>query len=381
MAGESASVSRPRFQYRPPNFDAPPLSQASEARFDPAPVDGVLPDGFFSTSNLPTYVKVGGVWRRPRLPRMDCVIVQSPTGDLVTAEPRKVRQGDQVAVATAEDGSEGVFVHTEGFLGGRHSANEFRFMQTEVSRERPVDYAVLAELLGEEKERGGRIVWVVGPALVHARAREDMVWFIEHGYVGALLGGNAVAVHDLEAAIFGTTLGMSSSGEGVEGGHALHMRAINAVRRAGSIDAAVRNGLVKGGIMHALVRRGIRYVLAGSIRDDGPLPEVLTDTLAAQDAMRAITVEATFAVFVATALHAIAVGNMLPAFVDAATPDGVRPLTTVCVDQTEFVVNKLRDRGTHQAYGVVTNAQDFMHVLRFYVERWEQARTPATLAR
>ncbi|PYO66232.1 MAG: hypothetical protein DMD71_09130, partial [Gemmatimonadetes bacterium] len=267
-------MSRPRFQYRPPNFDAPPLSQAPEARFDPAPADGVLPDGFFSTSNLPTYVKVSGAWRRPRLPRMDCAIVQYPTGDLVTAEPRKVRKGDKIAVATAEDGSEGVFVHTEGFLGGRHSANEFRFMQTEVSRERPVDYAVLAELLGEEKERGGRIVWVVGPALVHARAREDMVWFIEHGYVGALLGGNAVAVHDLEAAIFGTTLGMSSSGEGVEGGHALHMRAINAVRRAGSIDAAVRGGLVKGGIMHALVRRGIRYVLAGSIRDDGPLPEV-----------------------------------------------------------------------------------------------------------
>jgi len=374
-------VSRPRFQYRPPNFDAPPLSQAPDARFDPAPTDGVLPDGFFSTSNLPTYVKVNAAWRRPRLPRMDCVIVQSTGGDLVTAEPRKVRKGDKVAVATAEDGSEGIFVHTEGFLGGRHSANEFRFMQTEVSRERPVDYAVLAELLGEEKERGGRIVWVIGPALVHARAREDMVWFIEHGYVGALLGGNAVAVHDLEAAIFGTTLGMSSSGEGVEGGHALHMRAINAVRRAGSIEAAVRSGLVKGGIMQALVRQKIRYVLAGSIRDDGPLPEVLTDTLAAQDAMRAVTSEATFAIFVATALHAIAVGNMLPAFVDAATPDGVRPLTTVCVDQTEFVVNKLRDRGTHQAYGVVTNAQDFMHVLRFYIERWEQARTPATLAR
>src|SRR5207249_9053353 len=245
-------------QYRPPNFDAPPLSQAPDARFDSAPTDGVLPDGFFSTSNLPTYVKVNGAWRRPRLPRMDCVIVQSTVGDLVTAEPRKVRKDDKVAVATAEDGSEGIFVHTEGFLGGRHSANEFRFMQTEVSRERPVDYAVLAELLGEEKDRGGRIVWVIGPALVHARAREDMVWFIEHGYVGALMGGNAVAVHDLEAAIFGTTLGMSSSGEGVEGGHALHMRAINAVRRAGSIDAAVRGGLVKGGIMHALVRRGIR---------------------------------------------------------------------------------------------------------------------------
>ncbi|HWZ28730.1 MAG TPA: hypothetical protein VNX15_09220 [Gemmatimonadales bacterium] len=374
-------MSRPRFQYRPPNFDAPPLSGAPEARFEPAPADGVLPDGFFSTSNLPTYVKIGSAWRRPRLPRMDCVVVQHPSGDLVTTEPRKVSRGTAVAVGSAEDGSEGIFVHTEGFLGGRHSANEFRFMQTEVSRERPVDYAVLAELLGEEKVRGGNIVWVVGPALVHARAREDMIWFIENGYAGALLGGNAVAVHDLEAAIFGTTLGMSSSGEGVEGGHALHMRAINAIRRAGSIEAAVRSGEVKAGIMHALVTHRVPFVLAGSIRDDGPLPEVLSDTLAAQDAMRDVTSKATFAIFVATALHAIAVGNMLPAFVDAATPDGVRPLTTVCVDQTEFVVNKLRDRGTHQAYGVVTNAQDFMHVLRFYVERWEQARTPASLAR
>jgi len=374
-------VSRPRFQYRPPNFDAPPLSGAPDARFEAAPADGVLPDGFFSTTNLPTYVKVGGAWRRPRLPRMDCVIVHHAQDDLVVTEPRRLKKGARIAVGANEDGSEGIYVHAEGFLGGRHSANEFGFMQTEVSRERPVDYAVLAELLGEEKQRGGKILWVIGPALVHARAREDMIWFIQNGYVGALLGGNAVAVHDLEAAIFGTTLGMSSSGEGVEGGHALHMRAINAIRRAGSIKTAVRQGLVKGGIMHALTTQGVPYVLAGSIRDDGPLPEVISDTLAAQDAMRTHTVQATFAVFVATALHAIAVGNMLPAFIDSPSPDEVRPLTTVCVDQTEFVVNKLRDRGTHQAYGVVTNAQDFMHVLRFYVERWEQARTPASLSR
>ncbi|MGH7754077.1 MAG: hypothetical protein ACREN5_14825, partial [Gemmatimonadales bacterium] len=228
-------------------------------------------------------------------------------------------------------------------------------------------------------------LWVVGPALVHARAREDLVWFIERGYVSALLGGNAVAVHDLEAAIFGTTLGMTGSGEAAEGGHALHMRAINAIRAAGSIDAAVRSGVVKSGIMHALACRNIPFVLAGSIRDDGPIPGVITDTLAAQDAMRAHTTRATFAVFVATALHAIAVGNMLPAFVDGPGDD-LRPLTTVCVDQTEFVVNKLRDRGTHQAYGVVTNAQDFMHVLRFYLERWDQAAaspppTPASAAR
>jgi len=376
-------VSRPRFQYRPPNFAAPPLSGAPDARFTPAPADGVLPDGFFSTTNLPTYVKLPGDWRRPRLPRMDCVIARNGD-DLVTTEPRRVRRGDNVAMGSSEDGTEGIYVHAEGFLGKTHSPNEFGFMQTEVSRERPVDYGVLAQLLGEEKQRGGKILWVIGPALVHARAREDMIWFIENGYCQALLGGNAVAVHDLEAAIFGTTLGMSSSGEGVEGGHALHMRAINTVRRAGSIAAAVRQGIATSGIMHALVTRGVPYVLAGSIRDDGPLPDVIPDTLAAQDAMRAFTAVATFAVFVATALHAIAVGNMLPAFVDAADPADVRPLTTVCVDQTEFVVNKLRDRGTHQAYGVVTNAQDFMHVLRFYVERWQQAtpvRTPAPSSR
>ena len=374
-------TTRPRFQYRPPNFEAPPLAGAPDARFEPAPADGVLPDGFFSTTNLPTYVKAGGVWSRPRLPRMDCVIVRQSARELVTTEPRKVRKGQAVAVGTEEDGSQGIFVHAEGFLGGSHSANEFGFMQTEVSRERPVDYAVLAQLLGEEKQRGGKIAWVVGPALVHARAREDMIWFIKSGYVQAFLGGNAVAVHDLEAAIFGTTLGMTSSGQGVEGGHALHMRAINQIRRAGGIAPAVRQGLVSSGIMHALVTQGVPFVLAGSIRDDGPLPEVLSDTLAAQDAMREFTAQATFAVFVATALHAIAVGNMLPAFVDAERPEDLRPLTTICVDQTEFVVTKLRDRGTHQAYGVVTNAQDFMHVLRFYVERWEQAQAPATVLR
>jgi hypothetical protein len=170
---------------------------------------------------------------------------------------------------------------------------------------------------------------------------------------------------------------MTSRGEGVAGGHALHMRAINAVRRAGSIEAAVRSGLAHEGIMHALVTQGVPYALAGSIRDDGPLPGVVTDTLEAQDAMRRHTADATFAVLVATALHAIAVGNLLPAFVDAEREEDIRPLTTICVDQTEFIVNKLRDRGTHQAYGVVTNAQDFMHVLRFYVERWAQAQIPA----
>jgi len=352
-----------------PDFTQPPFAGAPDARWEALPADGVLPEGFFSTSNLPTYIRVDGRWLAPTRPRMDCVVVKRGAV-LETIEPRRLRQGELVAMGEAEDGTEGIVVHAQGFLGGGHGANEFRFMSTEVSRERPVNYEELAARVGEEKRRGGYLVWVVGPALVHSRARADFEWFIRNGYVQAVLAGNAVAVHDIEAAIFGTTLGMTNTGQPTEGGHGLHMRAINRVRAAGSIERAVEQGIIKSGIMHALVENKVPFVLAGSIRDDGPLPGVYSDTLAAQDAMREHTVKASGAIFVATALHAIAVGNMLPAFYLC---DGApAPLMTICVDQTEFVVNKLKDRGTHQAYGVVTNAQDFMHVLRFYTERWEQ---------
>lgn len=349
-----------------PDVSRPPFSGAPEARFEPAPADGVLPEGFFSTSNLPTYVRVGDGWLMPTRPRMDAVIVRRGAA-LETVEPRLVRKSDPVAMGLAEDGSEGIVVHAEGFLGGATSPNEFRFMATEVSRERPVNYDEMAERVEAERRAGGFLVWVVGPALVHSRARADFEWFIREGYVQAVLAGNAVAVHDIEAAIYGTTLGMTDRGVTTVAGHGSHMRAINKVRAAGSIEAAVAGGLIGRGIMHALVTHRVPYVLAGSIRDDGPLPGVLTDTLAAQDAMRDHTVRATGAIFVATALHAIAVGNMLPSFhTHRGAPE---PLTTICVDQTEFVVSKLKDRGTHQAFGVVTNAQDFMHVLRFYVEQ------------
>jgi lysine-ketoglutarate reductase/saccharopine dehydrogenase-like protein (TIGR00300 family) len=352
-----------------PDLTRPPFAGAPDATFLPAPADGVLPEGFYATSNLPTWVCVGGRWQMPTRPRMDGAVV--PRGDgLEVVEPRRVRAGEPVLLGLSEDGTEGVVVGTEGFLRSS-SANEFRFMATEVSRERPVDYAELAERLEQERRLGGYLIWVIGPALVHSRARTDLEWFIRSGYVQAVLAGNAVAVHDIEAAIFGTTLGMSSAGLPTAGGHSLHMRAINRIRAAGSIEAAVRAGLIPDGIMHALVTEGVPYLLAGSIRDDGPLPGVITDTLAAQDAMRAFTDRATGAIFIATALHAIAVGNMLPAFhQQRGAPE---PLMTVCVDQTEFVVHKLRDRGTHQAYGVVTNAQDFMHVLRDFTARCRQS--------
>ena len=349
-----------------------------DARFVPAPADGVLPDGFFSTTNLPTFVRINGAWIAPREPRMDAGIVKDQGGALWVREGRRLKKGDLVAVGEKEDGSEGIFVQTHLVPHGA-DPDAFAFMSSEVSREKPIDYGHMAKLLVEERERGGYPVWVTGPALVHSRARADMSWFIANGYVGALLAGNAVAVHDIEASIYGTTLGMSSTGEITQGGHGLHMRAINMVRAAGSIANAVKKGIITDGIMYECVKNEIPFVLTGSIRDDGPLPDVITDALAAQDAMRAHTIKATMAILVATALHAIATGNMLPAFVADANGQ-MRELPTICVDSSEFVVSKLKDRGTHQAFGVVTNAQDFMHILRLYVERELEARsaTPAS---
>ena len=353
-----------------PDFTSAAFAGAPDATFVAAPADGVLPDGFFSTTNLPTWARINGTWTMPREPRMDAALLLDRDGILWIREGRRVRSGEMIAVGKAEDGSEGIYVHS---LDDSDDEGEFKFMTSEVSREKPIDYSLMAQILLAERDNGGYPIWVTGPALVHSRARADMVWFIENGFVGALLAGNAVAVHDIEAAIYGTTLGMTQTGVASAGGHGLHMRAINQIRSAGSIDSAVNQGIVTNGIMHALVTKKIPFVLTGSIRDDGPLPEVITDNLAAQDAMKAHTTKATMAILVATALHAIATGNMLPAFV--SNSDGtLRELPTICVDSSEFVVSKLKDRGTHQAFGVVTNAQDFMHILRLYVEREITAR-------
>jgi lysine-ketoglutarate reductase/saccharopine dehydrogenase-like protein (TIGR00300 family) len=355
--------------YTPPDFTSEALRRAPAARTVPVGRDGVLPDEFFATTNLPTYVKgTDGQWRMPREPRMDGVLVRDSDGGWWVREGRRVKAGDQVVVGRAEDGSEGVLVHSTGFAGGGSSQGDFHFMSSQVSREKPIDYRLIARMLVQEKRRGGHVLWVTGPALVHSRARDNLVWFIRNGFVQALLAGNAVAVHDIEAAVVGTTLGMTSEGLPTENGHAAHMRAINAVRRAGSIADAVRQGIITSGIMHACVVEEVPFVLAGSLRDDGPLPDVITDAIAAQDATRAHTVRATMAVMIATALHSIAVGNMLPAYYQDAQR-GICELPTICVDASEFLVSKLKDRGTHQAIGVVTNAQDFMSILRAAVER------------
>jgi lysine-ketoglutarate reductase/saccharopine dehydrogenase-like protein (TIGR00300 family) len=362
--------------FPPPDFTQSPFTTFPDARFAPAPGDGVLPDGFFSTTNLPTFVRVKGQWLAPREPRMDGGLVLDRDGNVWVREGRRLAKGDMVAVGDKEDGTQGIFVQTHMVPHGA-DPDAFTFMSSEVSREKPIDYAHMARVLIDEKNRGGYPIWITGPALVHSRARSDMSWFIANGFVGALLAGNAVAVHDIEASIYGTTLGMSATGEITQGGHGLHMRAINQVRAAGSIAKAVEQGIITDGIMYSCVKNNVPFVLTGSIRDDGPLPDVITDMLVAQDAMRRHTIKATMAIMIPTALHAIATGNMLPAFVQQ--PDGsMRELPTICVDSSEFVVSKLKDRGTHQAFGVVTNAQDFMHILRLYVEKEIQTRaTPA----
>jgi lysine-ketoglutarate reductase/saccharopine dehydrogenase-like protein (TIGR00300 family) len=367
-----------KHSYIAPDFSQPQLSGAPDATFMAAPADGVVPGDFFATSNLPTYVRVDGEWRLPQRPRMDGVIVRDSDGTLLISEPRYVRRGQLVATGYAEDGSEGIYVDAAGFLtGGGAGDGEFQFMSSDVSREKPVDYALMAELLHREREAGGHVVWVVGPAVLHSRGRDVLTWFIENGFVNALLGGNAVGVHDIEQALMGTTLGMDRSGRPVRGGHSFHMRAINRIRAEGSIRDAVDSGVLTSGIMHACVTHDVPYVLAGSIRDDGPLPDSVTDVVRAQELMREHATRATMTIMIATALHAIAFGNMLPAYVTES--DGsLRPLTTIAVDSSEFVVSKLKDRGTHQAFGVITNAQDFLHVLRYFVEQTEvERRVPA----
>lgn len=360
--------------YRAPDFTLERFRSAPEARFAPAPADGVLPENFFSTTNLPTYVKVGEDWLLPDTPRMDSAIVRTDDGGLRVLEGRFVRRGQDCAIGLAEDGSEGIYVDGTGLLlaaAEEAGDNDFKFMSSDVSREKPVDYQEMARLLVSERAQGGHVVWVVGPAVLHSRGRDTFAWFVKNGFVSAMMGGNAVAVHDIEHALLGTTLGMDTKGRPVPGGHAFHMRAINRVRAAGSIKAAVDAGIIRDGVMHALVTADVPFVLAGSIRDDGPLPDTIADTLVAQEAMREHAKKATMVIMIATALHAIGFGNMLPAY--ATTKQGIRPLTTIAVDSSEFVVSKLKDRGTHQAFGVITNAQDFLHVLRSYVEKEAEA--------
>jgi lysine-ketoglutarate reductase/saccharopine dehydrogenase-like protein (TIGR00300 family) len=308
--------------------------------------DGVLPAGFYATTNLPTSVRIDGRWHDVASPEMDCGLVVA--GGLVQAVPmHRVTVGDLVVV-----GHDGVRVEAPERPRG---ATPFEFMTSEVSSEKPKALLVaeVAERLRACRDAGGRILVVPGPAVVHTGAAPELARLVREGWVDVLFAGNGFAAHDLEADVFGTSLGVSlEAGVVTEGGHSNHLRVINEIRRWGSIEAAVHGGYVTGGVLAECVRRRVPFVLGGSVRDDGPLPDVRTDVVAAQDEMRAHLPGVAAAVMLASTLHAIATGNLLPAGVE-----------TYCVDINQAVVTKLADRGSHQALGIVTDVGLFVRDL------------------
>src|SRR4051794_8242194 len=314
----------------------------------PAPADGVFPEDFYSTTNLETVVRLGGQWVPVEHPEMDCGL--RVVGNRVHTVPvSDVKEGDEVVCGAG--GVKVVLPPREHKALGEH----FEFMASTVSSEKPQALLVrqIADRMREVKGEGGRILWVAGPAVVHTGASTPMVALVEHGWGDVLFSGNALATHDIESAIFGTSLGVDlSAGIGVAHGHEHHIRAINTIRAAGSIAAAVESGVLSGGVMHAMVQAGKPFVLVGSVRDDGPLPDVITDVIDGQRAMRAELHDVGFAIMVATMLHSIATGNLLPASV---------PL--VCVDINQATVTKLADRGSAQALGIVTDIGLFLEQL------------------
>ena len=344
-----------------PDFNREPFLSAPDVTTEPAG-DGYLPEQFYATTIYPEYFKIGGEWKMLRQSRMDCAVVIRD-GEPVVTEPRRVQEGDAVVVGRKDDGSMGVFVHADCFVSdeeekGSSTAFAFRTGQsreTSFSRE----YDQLYEILRHDRDHG-YIVWVLGPACVFDNdSRSAMANLIKRGYCDCLFAGNALATHDLEAALFHTGLGQDIySKKLVENGHYHHLHTINLVRRAGSIKQFLQDYKLNTGVMHALIERDLPFVLAGSIRDDGPLPEVIPNVYDAQNAMRAHTRKATTVICLATQLHTIATGNMTPSYCE--TNGVIRPVYIYSVDISEFAVNKLHDRGSLSVKGLVTNIQDFL---------------------
>ena len=359
--------------YRPPNFSRPPFADAPVVAFEKVKTAGVAPEDYHATSIYPEYFQIQpGRWVLVEDSRMDCVVVLWEDGTLEVKEVRRLRAGDRVACGRGEQGEDGIFVHTQPFEFPHAPEERFAF-RTHLTRETSfsIDYDTLYALLKFERENGF-ILWVSGPAVVFDRdAREAFAGLIEQGYVHGLLAGNALAVHDLEAALYGTALGQEIySKRTVHLGHYRHLDAINCIREAGAMERAIHSGLVKNGIMHSIVRKDVPFVLAGSIRDDGPLPEVIGDAYAAQDHMRAIARQATTVIALATQLHAIATGNMIPCY-RVLGPSRVRPVYFYTVDMSEFAVNKLANRGSLTAHSILTNVQDFVVTLERGLRRPE----------
>ena len=340
------------------------LTDPGEAVLQPAEVDGVFPDSFYSTTNLPTRVRVDGRWLVVDNPEMDCGLVVLDRDGIPRVHT--IPMSDVRAGMLLVCGAAGVRVTAPELEA---SSDSFGFMESAVSSEKPQTVLVrqVADGMRETKAAGQRVLWVGGPGVVHTGAAPAMVALVEAGFVDVLFAGNALATHDIESALYGTSLGVDlAHGRGVEHGHEHHIRAINTIRKAGSIAAAVEQGVLTGGVMHAMVQQGKHFVLVGSVRDDGPLPDVYTDVIEGQRAMRAGLDGVGYCLMVATMLHSVATGNILPSSV---------PL--VCVDINPATVTKLADRGSSQARGIVTDVGLFIEQLtQELVPGYRSVRSP-----
>jgi lysine-ketoglutarate reductase/saccharopine dehydrogenase-like protein (TIGR00300 family) len=346
-------------QYRAPDFNGSIFKDAPDAYLAAAKRDGVAPDGFHVTSIFPEFFKIDGRWHMITESRMDCVVVVKD-GQPLAVEQRYVRAGDSVVVGREEDGRSGIYMQTDAFDADDACGDGFKFRATrtrETSYSR--DYDSLYALLKHERD-SGFCVWVLGPACTFDfDSRKAMASLISGGYVNAIFAGNALATHDLEAAVFKTALGQDIyTQQCVPHGHYHHLETINMVRQSGGIRAFIEERGIEDGIMAAAIRADIPFVLAGSIRDDGPLPDVIADVYEAQHKMRRIVQKATTVIALATQLHAIATGNMTPSY--CVVGGVVRPVNFYAVDISEFAVNKLHDRGSLAARSIVTNVQDFL---------------------
>ena len=350
--------------YTPPDFTEERFIRAPEAQLMPAPMDGVAPDRFHAMSIYPEYFRIDGAWRLAEESRMDCVPVWE-NGRIIVREFRLLKRGDLVVTGRTEDASEGIWVHPDGFQDNRtEEGNVFAFRRNR-SRETAFsrDYDELYQVLRHDRKHG-KIVWVMGPAFAFDYdARNAFSAMIAGGYAHAVLAGNALATHDLEAAWLRTALGQDIyTQQSQPNGHYNHLQTINQVRACGGIPQFLEREGIRDGIIRSCVKHGVPFVLAGSIRDDGPLPSVFGNVYEAQDRMRDQIRGATTVLCMATMLHSIAVGNMTPSY--RVMPDGtVRQVYFYCVDIAEFTVNKLADRGSLSARGIVTNAQDFIVTL------------------
>lgn len=313
-----------------------------------ADMNGAFPEGFYSTTSFRTQVRLRGEWIEVEDQEMDCGILIDPEAAAARCVPMAtVCKGDQIVV-----GRQGLRVFP---AETQVKQNLFEFMTSTVSSEKPKGVTVreIAAAMRRSRQAGEKILAVLGPAIVHTGSVEHICKLIRSGYLNVLFAGNALAVHDIEAALYGTSLGVwLDRGLPAEEGHEHHLRAINTIRRLGSIRAAVDKGILRSGIMYECIKQNLPFVLAGSIRDDGPLPDVLTDMLEAQQRMREQVQGVGFALMIATALHAIATGNLLPAWVRVA-----------CVDINPATVTKLTDRGSVQTVGIVTDAEPFLRAV------------------